>query len=117
MDDEGFLDDRAHAHARIERFGGILEDHLEIPAQRTQRPLAGAGDVGAAEVDGAGGGFEQADDGLAEGGFAAAGFADEAEGFAGSDVQRDAVHGAHGAGLAQHDAAAHREVDAQLRDG
>jgi hypothetical protein len=87
VDDEWLLDDRAHAHPRIERFGGILEDHLEIAAQRPELALGEVGDVGASELDGSGSRLEQADDGLAEGGFAAAGFTDEAEGFAGSDVE------------------------------
>ena len=74
----------------------------------------GVGDVGVLEMDAAGRRLEQPDDGLAERGFPAAGLADEAERFAGRDVQRDAVHRAHGSGLAQHDAAAHREVDAEV---
>jgi hypothetical protein len=75
------------------------------------------GDFVVLEADGSGERVEEADDGFSEGGFAAAGFADEAEGFTWGDVEGDAVDGFDGAGLAEHDAGADGEVDPEVRDG
>jgi hypothetical protein len=56
------------------------------------------GDVDAHQLNLAGVGFVEADERLAEGAFAATGFADQAERFALRNVQRDAVQRVHGAG-------------------
>ena len=58
--------------------------------------------------------LEQADDGLAQRGFSTTRLADEAERLTRRDVQRDAVYRPDSSGLAQHDAGAHREVDAEV---
>ena len=53
--------------------------------------LGDAGDGVAVEGDGAGGGFDEAEDDAGDGALAGAGFADEAEGFAALDGERDAI--------------------------
>ena len=91
MDDERLGDDLLDAHARVEGGVGILKDGLHAAAQRAELVLGDAGDGVAVEGDGAGGGFDEAEDEARDGAFAGAGFADEAEGFAALDGERDAV--------------------------
>ena len=90
-----------------------MEDHLQGAAG-----LAGGGGFGevfAFEPDAAAGGGEQAHDGAGEGGFAAAGLADEAEDLAAGKGKVDAVHGFHGAGgFFEDESALDREVGAQV---
>ena len=114
VDVERFADDVADGHARVEGFCGVLEDHLEVAGEGAG---AEAGDVAGVEEDGASGGGIEAGDGFAEGGFAAAAFADEAEGFAGMDLEGDPVDGAAGTDGAAEDSAPDWEVDTQVGDG
>ncbi len=58
----------------------------------------------------------QAQDGLAEGGLAAAGFAHQAEALAAAHLQVHAVHGAHVGDVVAEDPAAHRVVLLELPD-
>ncbi len=69
--------DLADRHARIERGIGVLEDHLHAPAQRPDLRLGRVGDVGAVEQHPSGGRLVQPRDQPRQGGFAAAGFADQ----------------------------------------
>ena len=93
MDDERFGDGVADGDARVERGIGILEDDLQFGAQGAHvvgvEPVEGCAAVG----DGAVGMVDQAEDGASECGLAASAFADEAEGFALEDVEREAVDG------------------------
>ena len=110
---EGSLD----GLARVERGVGVLEDHLGDAGDGFAVARGGGGDVFAVEQDAAGGGGDEAEDGEGEGGFAAAGFADQADAFAGVDGERDAVDGAERAGAAGEQAAADGEVDGEVFDG
>ena len=67
-------------------------------------------DVGAVQEDLAVGDLVEAHQAAPEGGFAAAGFADQAQGLAGPDLERDAVHGIDGLLLPRDDAAADPEM-------
>jgi hypothetical protein len=89
-----------------------LEDHLEVAAQGAECVLAAVGDVVILKPDAAAGGFQESYDGLAKCGFPTARLTDEAESFAREDIERHAIHGADGTGLAQHDAGADGEMDA-----
>ena len=74
---------------------GVLEDDLDIGTVLPQFGLAQTEDLGAVEVDFAIGLFLQAQDGLADGGLAAAGLADQTHGGTTLDLERDAVNGLH----------------------
>ena len=81
------------------------------------RSRASVSEVDAVELDAAGGGFDEAQNHATRRRLAAARFTDEAECFAGHHVERDVVHGAHGAGrLAEH-AFLDREMLGEAADG
>ncbi len=101
-------------HARVQRGEGILEDNLQVGAEGAQGGGGGAGDVDAFEMDFAAMGRLQAEDRAGEGGFAAARFTDEGEGFAGSDFEGNAVNGADVADGVGKDAAADGVPDAEV---
>lgn len=86
-------DDLIHGHARVERTVRVLENHLEFFPFWPEFGGAEMGNIFAFKSNGASGGFEQSQNGAAEGAFAAAAFADEAEGFAGFEGEIDAVDG------------------------
>ncbi len=111
VNDVGFLEDAADAVAGVEGFGGVLEDHLHFTAQGAEFGLAEVGDVAFSKEDAACGGLVEADDGFAEGGLATARFADKAKGFAGGDVERYTIDGAHPAALEFEQAAGDGEMD------
>ena len=112
LDDESFADDVADGLAGVEGLGGVLEDHLEITRALTAVVVLGL----AFKHDGPGGGLEQMDDGLAQRGLAAAGFADDAERLSALQGEGDAVHGLAGADGAEKNTAAHGEVDVEIGD-
>ncbi len=93
MNIQRLADDLLDGHARIERPEGVLKNHLKLPATGAQGIAGHAGDVLAVQPDGAGGGVGEPHDGAAEGGLAAAAFADQTEGLAGREAEGDAVHG------------------------
>ena len=91
MDDQRLTQDIVHRLARMQRGVGILEDELHQPPVL---PAAAFGHGGgrpsisiALLLDG-----DQPGDGLQHRRFARARFADDAEGFAGGDVEGDAAH-------------------------
>ena len=88
----GSRDEIAHRHPRIERGEGVLEDHLHVPAKLLGAFSVEPGHVLAVEDEVAGVGHE-AGDRLRRRRLAAAGFADEREGFAAADHEGDALHG------------------------
>ncbi len=105
--EEGFGDLVADAHDRVEGGHGFLEDHADGAAAEPAHGGFGEREDGLAfEQDAAGdagSGGEQAQEGERGGGFAGAGLADEAEGFAGREREGDAVDdfaGAEGYGEA-----------------
>ena len=85
-------------HARIERGIGILKHHLHMAAQAfdvgvRQRGYVHPRAVGHLKPDGAARGVVRPHDDAARGRLAAAAFADEAQGFAGANIEADPVHG------------------------
>src|SRR5829696_649219 len=105
-----FADDRAGREAWVERGIGILEHELDLAPVPPHRPRIEVRHVGAAEQDAAAGRLEQLHHHLAEGGFAAAGFADNAERLAAPDVEADAVDGANDMPLPPEEPAAERKM-------
>ena len=97
MDVEGFLDDVPHRHARVQRGIGVLEDHLEPPADGLQVILRHVRQVVAFEEDFSRRGSVQLQHGQSQGGLPAAALAHQAEGFAAIDGKGNAVQGPDGA--------------------
>ena len=95
------FEDGADALARIERRGRILEDRLNLAAQRLEVALGQAPDVLPVDPDAALGWADQAQDHPQQGGLARPGFADDAKGLAPFDAKRDVVHRAETLGRAQ----------------
>ena len=89
-------DDVAHGHAGVERRQRVLENHLDVFALQAHGLAAQAQQFAAFKHNAAGTGFHQADDGARQGGFAAAGFAHDAQGFAGGQLERHIVYGFEG---------------------
>ncbi|EPX87854.1 hypothetical protein ruthe_00059 [Rubellimicrobium thermophilum DSM 16684] len=118
VDDQRFGHQIARAHAGIERSRRVLEHELGIPSHGTGdvalalQPAAGDPDL-AREGDEAG-------DGLGDGGFAAARFADKGKGLAPADGQRHPLDGMDAVGGPAKQPAprveAHHEI-AQHEDG
>src|SRR6476469_5561351 len=95
--------DLFHAHARVQRSEGVLEDDLHIAAEAPKLTAIGLEYVVAVERNAAGGGLNQPQDHASQCGFAAARLADQPQRFTLSNVERDAVHGADFTfGLAEH---------------
>jgi hypothetical protein len=117
MNQKGFFENVADRVARVERFGRILKDHLQVAPVGFETAGRDPGDVGVFEFDAAGGGFEETDHGFADGGFAAARFPDETQRLAWLDGQRHPVHGAAPGGGAGKDSTADGEVDLQVSRG
>lgn len=104
---DGFGDLRANAENGIEGGHGLLKDHGDAAAANgAPGGFAAIGEMegsGIGEMQGSGAGDASAErkkthEGEGEHGLAAAGFADEAEGFAGSDFEGDGIDGANAAG-------------------
>jgi hypothetical protein len=95
---DGFGDLGADGHDRVEGGHGLLEDHGDIAASVAAHGGLGEGEERlTVEADLAGGlgvWGEEAEDSERGGGLAGAGFAYEAEGLAGIDVEGDIVDGA-----------------------
>ena len=114
---------RADRHSRVQRRVRVLEDHLHPATHLAQRIPLQSGHVHAVELDPTVGGVDQPDHGSSERRLAATGLPHQAERLATLDVERDAIHGAHGADLTlEDDPLGDREVDlqpfgAQERDG
>ena len=88
-------DDLADRHARIERGIGVLEDHLHLLAHGDHLLAVERREVHALEADLARGRVVEAQHQAAEGGFSAAGLADQPQRLAALDGDRDVVDGAH----------------------
>ena len=78
---------------RVQGGVGILEDHLQVPAQRPSMLPAGMADVVAFEGDAAGGHRSQSQDGPAQGGLAGAGLPHQAQSLALPDADVDVRQG------------------------
>ena len=97
--DERIADHLLHRHARIERGERVLEDEAHVAVESAELALAELGDVDlpalvAAIGDRARGRLDGAQDQPAERRLAGAAFADDAEVFAGIEVEADVVDGA-----------------------
>ena len=92
VDVHALADDIAHGHAGVQGGVGVLEDHLGFPGKGLLFGPVELGDVAAVEQDGAGGRLVELDQSAADGGFAAAGFAHQAQSAAPGDVEADSVH-------------------------
>jgi hypothetical protein len=95
VNDRRLADDVDHAHPRIERRIGILEDHLHLELLRARRLGGEADERSPAPVARAGRRSEQADRDAPERRLAATGFADQPHDFAGCNREIDRVHGMH----------------------
>jgi hypothetical protein len=107
---ERLADDVARGHARIERGERVLEHDLHRAAHRAHVGLAQRRDIGAVELDAAGGRLDQPQHGARHRRLAAAGFSDEAQRLADTEREADAVDRMHGADLPAQHAAAHRKM-------
>jgi hypothetical protein len=104
-------DDRADRVPRVQRRVRVLEDHLDVTAQRPHLAGRQVADVPAVEHDLPTGRLEQPGQQPPGGGLAAAGLADHAERLPGGHREADVVHGLHRADLLpDDDAPGHREV-------
>ena len=115
VDDQPLLDELAHRHARVERGEGVLEDDLHPRAQVLHLLAAVVLDVLAEEDHAAAGQLADPHQRHAEGGLAGAGLADDAEGLAAPEVERQAVDRLQVVvGAAERAAAAQGEGDADV---
>ena len=113
--EQRLLHDLAHGHARIERGERVLEHDLHAPAQRPQPLAVKIVDIAALEADGARGGLDQPRHEARGGGLAAAELADQGQGLAAVQCERDAINGANDAGgAAEQDAVTDREVTREV---
>src|SRR5262249_37072452 len=83
----------ANPHARIERRVGVLEDDLEVAARAPEIAGAERIRIAVAELQGPGGGLQQADYGASERRLSRPGLADDPEGLAGPHRKAYAVDG------------------------
>ena len=95
VDKKWLGDDVFDPEAGIERGEGILKDDLHIAAQAAHFTGAGGEQVAAFETDAARSRLDQAQQQASERAFARTRFADQAESFAGVNVERNIVDGAH----------------------
>ena len=98
MDIQGFADDLADRHARVERRRGILKDDLHLAPVRQHLHsdvLFAVIDRRSVIDDPPAGGLVQADNGSSEGGLAAAGLADDAKRLAPVDEKGHRFDGLH----------------------
>ena len=80
-DVEGLGDDLLDAHAGVQRRVGVLEHELVVLAQPAQRTALERAEVGSVDEHASAGGRVERDAQAAQGGLAAAGLADQAEGL------------------------------------
>jgi hypothetical protein len=109
-------DDIASREARIERGIGILKYHLHLATLQSQRLTFQMRDVETIELNGASRRCLQAINAFSDGGLAATGFTDEAERFAASNIERDAVNSMDMSDNVGKDAAANRKVLLEILD-
>src|SRR5207245_9711795 len=91
MNDQRLGDDVLDAVTGIEGGKRILKNDLQVAAEAAHFTRAGGEQVAAFEADAAGGGFNQAQDQAAQRAFARSGFANQAKGLAGFDVESDVI--------------------------
>src|SRR6266849_8338761 len=116
VNDQGFANDRADVHARIERCIRVLKDNLDVAAQDAKLAGLQRPDILAFKMYLAPGRFDQAKHATPGSRFATAGFANQPERFAALDVKIDAVARMGAAGSAAEQAALEREFLGQVPD-
>lgn len=93
--EDSFGDLCAYRHDRIEGGHGFLEDHGDVAAAVVSHGCFGEVEEGLSckgnVSSDLGGGREEAEEGEGGGGFAGAGFSDEAEGLSGVDLKGDVL--------------------------
>jgi len=90
-----FLDDRTDLHPRVQRRLGVLEDELCVLTDRPECARAQFSQVSPFEVDGPVGRLDQPEDRSGERALPTARLADQPEGLAPVDVERDVVDRLH----------------------
>ena len=116
LGDEPLADDVADRHPRVERADRVLEHDLHPAAEPLELVALLVEDVLAPQRDRARGGRQQLQQRLAQRRLAAARLAHEAQDLAGTDVEGDAIDGAHVAHVPAHDAAEDGVVLDQVLD-
>ena len=106
VDLQGFANQLAHGHARVERGKRVLKDELHIAPQPGQIGPGDMADVLTVKGHLPLGGVQQPHQQAGKGGFATAGFADDGKGLAPADFQRDITHRLHHRGFCHKSAAA-----------
>ena len=101
MEAQRLGDDVGHPPARVERGLRVLEDHLELRAQRAQPVFRQVGDVAPVEQQAARGRPVEPDQGAPQAGLAGAALADDAERVAGREREVDAVQNVDRRGRAE----------------
>ncbi|CUK21701.1 Uncharacterised protein [Achromobacter sp. 2789STDY5608615] len=114
VDQQRLHDGVADRHARVERGERILEDELDVPAQRLHGAAAQRADVLAVEFDRAAAALDQLQQRAAGGGLAAAGLAHQRQRLAWIQVEADLLHGVHALLHAAEDAAGDVEGGGQV---
>ncbi len=115
VDIERRTDDRADRLTRVQRGVRVLEDHLDVAADRLELARTGVGDIHTLEEDLTARRLVQPGDQPTGGGLAAAGLTDEAEGLPGLEREGDAIHRLDLAqGLRDHTAGLDGEVHDQV---
>ena len=115
MNRDGLADDASDGHSRVETRVRVLEDHLHLATEATEFAALDLREVGAFEANRPAGGARELEDGLAGGGFATAGFANEAERLAALHLEANAVHGPDVGDFAlENDASGDGEVDLEV---
>ena len=117
VDDHGLLHDLAAGLAGVQGGVGVLEDHLDLPPQGLALPAPRL-EVERLPLEDQlpGGGGVQPHDAAAQGGLAAAGLTDHAQGLAPVHLQIDMGEGVEELGALPDLAGAHLKVLAQVTD-
>ena len=115
MDLQGFADDVARRHARIERGERVLEDDLHLAAIGSHLRLAKTGDLPALDFHRTGRRLDQAHHGAAGRGLATARLTHQPQCLALADRKADAVDGIDLANRAAQQALLHRKVLLEVR--
>lgn len=117
VDEHGLLDGLGRSVARVKRGIGVLEDHLDVLADRLELLPGKLGDVLATVDDLPRGGLVQLHHAAAQRGLAAAGLANDAQRLAGIDVQAHVGKGMEHLRLGEELPAAQTEVLGEVLDG
>ena len=87
--------DVKHAHPGVQRGIGVLKNHLDIGPDHVQLFPGHFGDLMSFKVDLTAGFFQQPDNGVAGGGFSAAGLAHDTQRLTRTDRKADIIYSPH----------------------